>query len=269
MTESMLSITYTLNNTLAIVSLHREPVNSMNTALWTALLKTLDSLEQNPQVRGVIFTSSLKRNVFTAGNDLTELYAPMTNLQKYSHFWVVSNNFLARLYTSPLLTIAAVKGACPAGGCCLAMCCDFRIVTKDASMGLNEVALGISVPHHWVKLMISIIGQGKADKLCQYARSVGADEALTIGLVDKVVSDASNLQDEAVKVAQEIFKLPDPGRALTKDRLRGELGRAWGEKTTLEEEAHTAWGYLTKEETVTALKGVMARLSKPKKESKM
>jgi Delta3-Delta2-enoyl-CoA isomerase len=265
----MLSITYTLNRALAIVSIHREPVNSMNTALWTSLLKTLDSLEKDPQVRGVVFTSTLKRNVFTAGNDLTELYAPMTNLQKYSYFWVVSNNFLARLYTSPLLTIAAVKGACPAGGCCMAMCCDFRIVTKDMSMGLNEVALGISVPHHWIKLMASIIGQGKADKLCQYARSVGAEEALKIGLVDKVVSDASELQDEAVKIAQEVFKLPDSGRAVTKDLLRGELGRAWGDTSALEEDAHKVWGFLTKEETVIALKGVMARLSKPKKEAKM
>ena len=269
MAENMLSITYTLNNALAIVSLHREPVNSMNTALWTALLKTLDSLEQNPQVRGVIFVSTLKRNVFTAGNDLTELYAPMTNITQYTHFWVVSNNFLARLYTSPLVTIAAVKGACPAGGCCLAMCCDFRIVTKDASMGLNEVALGISVPGNWVKLMVSIIGQGKSDKLCQYARSVGADDALRIGLVDKVVSDAGALEAESIRMAQEILKLPDAGRAITKDLLRGELGRAWGNTTALEEEAHKAWGHLTKEETVAALKGVMARLSKPKKEAKM
>jgi len=269
MAENMLSITYTLNNALAIVSLHREPVNSMNTALWTALLKTLDTLEQNPHVRGVVFTSTLKRNVFTAGNDLTELYAPMTDLQKYSHFWVVSNNFLARLYTSPLLTIAAVKGACPAGGCCLAMCCDFRIVTKDTSMGLNEVALGISVPNYWVKLMASIIGEGRTDKLCQYARSVGAEEAFKIGLVDQVVSDASALLDESIKTAQEVFKLPDSGRAVTKDILRGDLGRAWGERTALEEEAHKVWGFLTREETVTALKAVMARLSKPKREAKV
>src|SRR5271155_1315193 len=190
MTSNMLSVSYTLNDSLAIVSLHREPVNSMNTALWTALLTTLDELESNPKVRGVVFKSTLKRNVFTAGNDLTELYAPNTSLSQYTHFWVISNMFLARLYTSPLLTIAAVKGACPAGGCCLAMCCDFRIVTRDASMGLNEVAIGISVPAYWIKLMTSIIGQGKADKMCQYARMIGADEALKVGFVDYVVEKA-------------------------------------------------------------------------------
>ena len=80
MTDNILSVKYTLNDALAVVSLHREPVNSMNTAVWTSLLSTLDSLEANPKVRGVVFTSTLKRNVFTAGNDPTELYAPSTSI---------------------------------------------------------------------------------------------------------------------------------------------------------------------------------------------
>lgn len=269
MTTDIFSVSYTLDDALAIVSLHREPVNSMNTALWTALLSTLDKLEANPKVRGVVFKSTLKRNVFTAGNDLLELYAPSTSLEQYKQFWVTSNMFLARLYTSPLLTIATVKGACPAGGCCLAMCCDFRIVTKDASMGLNEVAIGISVPEHWVSLMISIIGQGKADKLTQYARFVGAEEALKMGLVDTIVPNIDALEPAAMKLASEVFKLPDPGRGLTKCRLRGELGRKWGDKSGLEAEADQFWGFLTREETVKALKAVMSRLSKPKEKAKI
>lgn len=269
MSSKLISVSYTLDNALAIVAIHREPVNSMNTALWTDLFNALEDLEANPQVRGVVFTSALKRNVFTAGNDLSELYAPNTDLTRYSNFWIVSNQFLARLYNSPLLTIAAVKGASPAGGCCLAMCCDFRIVTQDASMGLNEVAIGISVPRYWIKVMTSIIGQGKADKLTQYARFVGAEEALKIGFVDGVVPNAEALEPAALKIAAEVFKLPDAGRGVTKNLLRGELSRAWGDKINLEQEAHTAWGFLTKEETVRTLKAVMARLSKPKEKAKI
>jgi Delta3-Delta2-enoyl-CoA isomerase len=269
MTSNLLSVSYTLKDALAIVSLHREPVNSMNTALWTALLTTLDELESNPKVRGVVFISTLKRNAFTAGNDLTELHAPRTSLARYTHFWVISNMFLARLYTSPLLTIAAVKGACPAGGCCLTMCCDFRILTEDASIGLNEVAIGISVPGNWIKVMISIIGQGKTDKLTQYARFIGAEEALKIGFVDTVVSNADALEPAAVKIAKEVLKLPDAGRGLTKDSLRGELGRSWGNKSALERDAHQIWGFLTKDETVTALGAVMSKLSKSKDKAKL
>ncbi len=50
---------------------------------------------------------------------------------RYRDFWVTSNVFLARLYCSPLVTIAAIKGACPAGGCCLSLCCDMRIMTEQ------------------------------------------------------------------------------------------------------------------------------------------
>ena len=50
---------------------------------------------------------------------------------RYTDFWVTSNVFLARLYRSPLVTVAAIKGACPAGGCCLSLCCDLRVMTQQ------------------------------------------------------------------------------------------------------------------------------------------
>jgi 3,2-trans-enoyl-CoA isomerase len=53
--------------------------------------------------------------VFTAGNDLMELYAPRTSRERYRNFWVVSNRVLLKLYKSRLATIAAIRGACPAG----------------------------------------------------------------------------------------------------------------------------------------------------------
>ena len=67
----------------AVVTLAREPVNTMNYDMWMALLATLEQLEKDGRVRGVIFQSGLKRDVFTAGNDIMELYAPNTSLEKY------------------------------------------------------------------------------------------------------------------------------------------------------------------------------------------
>src|SRR5436305_9397738 len=86
MTTDILFISYTRDDALAIISLHHEPVNSMNTAFWKTLLRTLSELEANPKVRGIIFTSTLKRNVFTAGDDLAELYAPLTSLAQFIYF---------------------------------------------------------------------------------------------------------------------------------------------------------------------------------------
>ncbi len=60
----------------AIVTLQKEPVNSLDLDTWVQLERALDQLEHDPSVSGVIFASGLKRDVFSAGNDLLELYAP-------------------------------------------------------------------------------------------------------------------------------------------------------------------------------------------------
>lgn len=81
------------------------------------------------QVRGVIFASGLQRAVFTAGNDLAELYAPMTSEQRYTKFWLVSTTFLARLLRSPLVTVCCdaftpPRSCCPPPGLSLGKCND-------------------------------------------------------------------------------------------------------------------------------------------------
>lgn len=68
---------------VAVVTLAREPVNTMNLKFWQDLMATLEQLEADPKVRAVIFTSGLRRDVFTAGNDIQELYAPNTSKERY------------------------------------------------------------------------------------------------------------------------------------------------------------------------------------------
>lgn len=76
-------IQVTRRGSYAIVSLAKEPVNTMDLAFWEALTATLDSLEADSSCRGVIFQSGLQRDIFTAGNDIMELYAPNTSLERY------------------------------------------------------------------------------------------------------------------------------------------------------------------------------------------
>jgi len=66
----------------AVVTICREPVNSMHLELWQQLAQSLADLEKNPKVRGIIYQSGLKKDVFTAGNDLNELYAPKTSAER-------------------------------------------------------------------------------------------------------------------------------------------------------------------------------------------
>ena len=67
-------------NGIAIIRLAKEPVNSMDTAFWLQLKSHIDALEADKSCRRVLFLSDLKKNVFTAGNDLNELYAPKSSM---------------------------------------------------------------------------------------------------------------------------------------------------------------------------------------------
>lgn len=246
----------------AVVTICREPVNSMNLDLWQQLAQCLVQLEEDPKVRGVIFQSGLQRDVFTAGNDLMELFAPKTSADRYQEFWVTQNEFFTRLYRSPLVTVAAIRGACPAGGCALALCCDYRVMTDFGNIGLNEVAIGIPVPAYWAKLMVRTIGQRQAEKILQFGLMPSAEEALQIGLVDRLVA-REELLNAATEELGKMLKAFDIGRQPTKRSLREEFSHQWADFSR--PEAEGGWKLLSHPKTVQVLEGVLQRLSKGKK----
>lgn len=240
----------------------REPVNSLNLDLWSELLSTLTSLESDARVRGAIFVSTLKRDVYSAGNDINELYAPNTSPARFRQFWTAQTTFLTRLYRSRLFTIAAIRGACPAGGCIISLCCDYRVMCSvgNPTMGLNEVALGISVPRRWVDVYARTVGSvGKAEQLLGTATMVGTEEALKLGLVNRVVDKKEELLPAAESEMLKRLKFPDHGRVTTKLFFREELSRKW--ESEIDEEIETGWKGLASPGTVASLKAVLERLS--------
>ena len=248
----------------AVLTLAREPVNSMNLDLWRQLASALDALEADPSVRGVIFQSGLKRDVFTAGNDINELFAPKSSAERYRDFWVTQNKFFARLYRSPLVTVAAIRGACPAGGCALALCCDYRVMTDFGNIGLNEVALGIPVPEYWALLMQRTIGQRHAERILPYGLLPTAEEALGMGLVDRLVPADQLLAHAEEAIVQRLTIPFDGARQATKAHLRAGFSKLWEEFCV--QEAEYGWKLISHPKTVAAIEGVLQKLSKGKKD---
>ena len=82
----------------ALVTMAREPVNTLTLALWQQLAQAVRQCEKDPSIRGIIIASGLQRDIFTAGNDIVSLYAPKSSREQYGKFWVVQNQFLASLY---------------------------------------------------------------------------------------------------------------------------------------------------------------------------
>jgi 3,2-trans-enoyl-CoA isomerase len=277
---------------VVVLTLAREPVNTMDRALWGELATALDSLEAAhaaglkkgggggpastsssspsspaaPFPRALVIESGLARDVFTAGNDIRELYAPGTSAARYAEFWVAQNALLARLLVSPLATVAAIRGACPAGGCALALACDTRLMLDGpaAVIGLNEVALGIPVPKMWGALLARVVGQSAAEGMCMSASLVRPGRAVALGLVDTLVTgDAAALRAAGVAAARRLVRAgPDGGRAATKANARGEFAAAWAAYAPAE--AVGAWAMLEAPATVGALKRVMDALAAKK-----
>jgi len=244
---------------IAVVTLAKEPVNTMNLDFWKELLSTMETLEADKEVRAVIFQSGLKRSVFTAGLDIKELYAPATSQERQGEFWTTLSKALVKIYTTPMATAAAIKGQCPAGGCCLSLCCDYRVITEDGAMGLNEVQLGIPVPRYWIELFAATVGQRQAELLLEAGDMVPAARLQQLGMADAVVATVDGVLPAAQKEMQRWLKSPDSGRVATKQVLRGPLGQRW--EAGIQEEAGQVWQSCSDPSTVKSLTKVLERLS--------
>lgn len=230
----------------------------MDLTFWEDLLAAFETCEADQAVRAVVFRSGLKKNVFTAGLDLKELFLPTTSKERLFKFWGVLSKTLIKVYSTSMVTMAAIPGACPAGGCGLALCCDFRVITTEGSMGLNEVALGIPVPMFWIELMANTIGQRQAELALQTGVMIPSERLLQISMVDVVVKDASEVLPRALQEAGRWLKNPDAGRAATKDVLRSPLAKRWA--NGIEDEASMVWASVSDPRTVASLKAVQERL---------
>ena len=252
----------------ATLWLGSEPVNSMTLDLWKSLLDALTTLEKDPSTRGVVFASALRKDIFTAGNDIKELHAKSTSESRYREFWRTQTTFLCRLLRSPLATVCAIRGACPAGGCAVALCCDYRIQSSESgTFGLNEVALGIPVPKFWAQRFVACSNDpAKADLTLQLGKLLTPVEAKTLGLLDEVVPAAA-LMPAATRAMENFLKTPDGARHATKVNVRGEFSAAW--EAYIEEEASGGWAMLSTPEVEATLGKVIERLSGNKRRAKL
>ncbi|KAF1328755.1 3,2-trans-enoyl-coa isomerase, mitochondrial precursor, partial [Globisporangium splendens] len=206
-------------NNYAVVRMNRPPVNSLNTALIQELDNTIKALEQDKSVRGLILASSNQR-VFTAGLDILEMYQPQP--AKLAKFWTSLQDLFLRLYTTRLASVAAIEGHSPAGGCLLAMCCDYRIMTAGKPMiGLNETQLGIVAPTWFRDTFVNTIGHREAEKMLGLGMQVDATKGKAIGLVDEAVA-LEEVFPRSQAAIEKWLAIPDNARVKTKLLMRQE-----------------------------------------------
>ncbi|XP_058536341.1 enoyl-CoA delta isomerase 1, mitochondrial [Ochotona princeps] len=203
---------------VAVMRLGSPPVNSLSLELLTEFVISLEKLENDKSFRGVLLTSDCP-GIFSAGLDLTEMCG--RNAAHYAEYWKAVQELWLRLYLSNLVLVAAISGASPAGGCLMALSCDYRVMADNPKyvMGLNETQLGIVAPFWFKDTLVNTIGHRAAEQALQLGLLFPPAEALKVGMVDQVVPE-DQVQSTALSVLARWMAIPDHARQLTKSMMR-------------------------------------------------
>ena len=171
---------------IATIRLDRPPMNPLNTQVQEELRGAAQTAAEKPEIRAVVVYGGDK--VFAAGADITE-FTNMTYQDMTVRAGALSSAFdaIARI---PKPTVAAVTGYALGGGCELALACDWRVVAEDARLGQPEIKLGVIPGAGGTQRLARLIGPARAKDLVFSGRMVDAEEALRIGLADRVVPAA-------------------------------------------------------------------------------
>ncbi|WP_413807046.1 enoyl-CoA hydratase/isomerase family protein [Streptomyces sp. OE57] len=188
---------------VATFRLDRPPMNALDIATQDRLRELAAEVTRRDDVRAVVIWGGEK--VFAAGADIKEM-------REMDHAaMVVRSGDLQESFTAvariPKPVVAAVTGYALGGGCELALCADFRIAAENAKLGQPEILLGLIPGAGGTQRLARLIGPAKAKDLIFTGRQVKADEALAIGLVDRVVP-AEEVYEQAHAWAAKLAKGP-------------------------------------------------------------
>lgn len=186
---------------VATLTLNRPDVmNSLNFPLLHAIRDQIESIRFKPDVRVVIITAAGEK-AFCAGADLKERATLPPDRVKEFIFTI--RNLFTSIEQLNKAVIAAVNGVALGGGTELALACDIRIASTNATMGLTETRLAIIPGAGGTQRLPRLVGRGKAKELIFTGQRVSAEEALKIGLVNRVC-EPKDLLNECRKMAAMI-----------------------------------------------------------------
>ena len=183
---------------VALIQLNRpKDLNALNTQLMQEVCDALRQLDRNDQVRAIVITGN--ERAFAAGADIKQMAdksaIDMLTIDQFSTWDQI------RKTKKPV--IAAVSGFCLGGGCELAMTCDMIIASETARFGQPEIKIGVMPGAGGTQRLARAVGKAKAMEMVLTGRFISAEQALSAGLINKVVPVEMFLR-EALTLAAEI-----------------------------------------------------------------
>ncbi|XP_074511281.1 enoyl-CoA delta isomerase 1, mitochondrial-like [Sebastes fasciatus] len=217
-TSPKIEVDFDQSTGVAVMRMQSPPVNSLSLDFLTEFCIGVEKLEMDKKCRGLILTSSQPK-VFSAGLDIMEMYG--SSPERCGEFWRAVQEMWLKLYSSNMVTIAAINGSSPAGGCLMSLTCDYRIMADSPrySIGLNETQLGIVAPFWFKDTMTNTVGHRNTELALQLGLLYNPSEALKIGMVDQVVPEDQVLTT-AMQAMTKWLAIPDHARQITKSMMR-------------------------------------------------
>ncbi|XP_069381101.1 enoyl-CoA delta isomerase 1, mitochondrial [Paralichthys olivaceus] len=217
-TSPKIKVEFDQSRGVAIMQMQSPPVNSLSLDFLTELCISVEKLEMDKSCRGLIITSSQPK-VFSAGLDIMEMYGKSP--ERCGEFWKAVQEMWLKIYSSNMVTIAAINGSSPAGGCLMSMTCDYRIMADNPrySIGLNETQLGIVAPFWFKDTMVNTVGHRTTEMALELGLLYSPSEALKIGLVDQLVPEDQVLTT-ATQTMTKWLAIPDHARQISKSMMR-------------------------------------------------
>lgn len=211
-------LNYRVEGSTAVVAVNRpQALNALNQDVLQELALVADVITQDPGVRVAIFTG--EGRAFVAGADISQI-ADLNNAFDAREFSLLGQAVMGEIAALPVPSIAAINGFALGGGLELALACDLRVASSKAKLGLPEVGLGIIPGFGGTQRLMRLVGRGRAMDLIFTGRHVPAEEALQLGIVNRVAEDALAA---ALELAQTISKNGPVALALAKEAMtRGE-----------------------------------------------
>lgn len=184
---------------IAIWTIDRaERMNALSRAVVRELGRLAREAAADPELRGVILTGAGEK-AFCAGADLKERRGmDEEDVRDFLPLYRASFGAIDRL---PIPVIAALGGVAFGGGLELALACDFRVAAPHVTLGLTETSLGIIPGAGGTQRLTRIVGEARAKELIVFARRITADEALGLGIVNRVAKDGQSALDCALELA--------------------------------------------------------------------
>jgi enoyl-CoA hydratase/carnithine racemase len=200
---------------VAVIKLDRGVINPIDGDLVDRLSDALSEAREDPDVGGIVLASASEK-FFSIGFDLPALYDQ--DRQAIVAFYDRFTHLCLDLYTWPGPTAAAVTAHAIAGGCILALCCDYRFVAEGRTLtGLNEIALGVPVPHLPQLILERLAGARACRQLLDSGELIDAFRQTELGIADRVLPKDQVLAFASREIA-ELAALPADAYTATKSQ---------------------------------------------------